>query len=436
MTKTRLDGLWLLLLGGCVVPMMLSLMVASPSPAVMQDFRVVYFPARCLIQHCDPYNESEVLHNYRAEGPERPTESATDRLIVTRYIYPPTAFFLTVPFAMLPWGHAHLLWMLLTVGAMVVASLLAWDVAADYGSILAGAMIGYMLANSEVLLVLGNPSGLVISLSVVAAWCFLRERLIPVGVVCLAIGLAVKPQDAGFVWLYFLLAGGAYRRRALYTLLATVALSLPGIVWAFRASPHWMQELHANILAFSVHGGITDPGPASTGTHGAGTMINLQTALSYVRDDPHFYNLATCLIVAPLLLVWAWVTVRTHWSRAGAWLALAVVAPLTMLPVYHHLYDTKLLLLTIPACSLLWSEGGWIARVAIVLNAVGFVLTGDISWTMICTLIEKLHLPGGVWTAGAIEAIPVPLLMLAMSVFYLWVYARHCPVRSEASAVS
>lgn len=441
MKKARLDGLWLLLLGGSVVLLLTGFLLTSSSPAVMQDFRVVYFPARCLIQHCDPYNESQVLRVYQAEAGTQLSETATDRQIVTRSIYPPTLFFFTVPFAMLPWGPAHVLWMLLTVGSLLLASILAWDLSAGYAPILAGALIGMMLANSEVLLVLGNPSGVVISFSVIAAWCFLRDRYIAIGILALAIGLAIKPQDAGFVWLYFLLAAGVYRRRALFSLLWTVILSLPGIVWASIVSPHWMSELRTNIQAFSVHGGITDPGPASTGTHGAGMMINLQTVLSLVRDEPGFYNLATWLIFAPLVLGLAYIALRFRSPRGtppkAALLALAAVAPLTMLPVYHHLYDTKLLLLTVPACALLWTEGRRVGRFALAMNAAAFLLTGDVSWTLICGWIGKLHMPGRGFlfmTPATMQAVPVPLLLLAMSAFYLWIYAQRSIAESRTQS--
>ena len=62
----------------------------------------------------------------------------------------------------------------------------------------------------------------------VAVWCFIRERFVPAGILCLAVSLAVKPQDAGLVWLYFLLVGGVYPKRALQTLVAMLALGLPG----------------------------------------------------------------------------------------------------------------------------------------------------------------------------------------------------------------
>ena len=430
MTKARLDGLWLLLLGGSVVVLLLAFLLTTHSPTPMGDFKSSYFAARCLIRHVDPYREGEVLRIYQAEGGDLPFRSATDRLTATRYVYPPTTFVFTVPFALLPWGLARILWMMLTVGGLLFASVLAWSLGAEYAPILSGALIGYLLANSEVLLVLGNPSGIAISLSVVAAWCFLRGRYVPAGVLSLAIALAVKPQDAGLVWLYFLLAAGVHRKRALQTLLVTVLLSLPMILWIWQVSPQWIQELHSNVAAFAVHGGLNDPGRS---TPHANSLVDLQVAIGLFRDDPRIYNPISYLLCAPLLLIWAFVTLRTSSFPAKAWLALAAIAPLTMLPVHHHLYDTKLLLLTVPACALLWAEGGCVAWVALAVNLAVFAATGDVSWTVVYRFIDNLHpsamgLPG--WTLSAMQALPVPLLLLVMSLFYLWIYARRCCAQS------
>jgi uncharacterized membrane protein YciS (DUF1049 family) len=390
----------------------------------MGDFKPGYFSARCLIQHCDPYRESEVLRIYQAEGAEPSPESALDRQTATRYVYPPSEFSFTVPFAMLPWGTARILWMIFTAGSLLIAAVLAWSLGATYEPILSGILIGFLLANSEVLLVLGNPSGVAIGLCVVAVWCFLRERCVLAGILCLAISLAIKPQEASLVWLYFLLAGGIYRRRALQALLATVALSLPGVLWAWWVSPHWMQEMHANIRAFAVHGGLNDPGPASNWAHG---LVDLQVVVSVFRDDPRIYNPVSFLICAPLLLIWVIVTQRSRPSSRRTWLALAAIASLTMLPVHHHLYDTKLLMLTAPACAMLWAEGGRTGRFALLLTGAGFALTGDVSWTVLFWLVNHLPLPvtgTGGWILTAMHVFPAPLILLAMSVFYLWVYAR------------
>ncbi len=427
MRKARMDGLYLLLLGSAVF-LFLGSALENVSPSSMSDFKVVYYSARCLLHHSDPYNESNVLRTYRDEGGERPSESARDLQVVTQYIYLPTAFSFTVLFAMLPFGPAHLLWMALVVGGLIFASFLIWDLAADYAPIVTGALLCFLLANAELLVVIGNACGIAISFCVLAVWCFYKKRFAALGVLCLAIGLALKPHDTGLVWLYFLLAGGVYRKRALQTLAVFAALSLPVILWVTQVSQHWMQELSSNMSALSVHGGLNDPSPASSGAHGIGMMINLQTALSFFRDDPHFYNPATYLICGVLLLVWSIKTLRSRVTPVGGWLALAAIAPLSMLPVYHRQVDAALLLLTIPACAMLWAEGGRAARLALAVNAAGLVLTGDITWVLILGPLSNLHLilsrqAGQILIAALV--LPAPLILLTMAIFNLWMYVRH-----------
>jgi hypothetical protein len=258
MTRARLDGLYFLLLGSLVF-LLLGIAMEPVVSAPLTDFRGLYYPARCLIQHHDAYTEGEVLRIYRAEGGDHPSDSKETRQVATRDPYPPTAFTFTVPLAMLPWGPAHILWIALTAGSLIFASFLIWNLGADYAPILSGALIGFLLANSEFLIITGNAAGIAISLCAVAVWCFLQERFVPAGILCLAISLAVKPHDAGLVWLYFLLAGGVHRRRALQTLFVTIAISLPGVLWVWLTAPHWIQEMQTNILAYSGHGSLTEP---------------------------------------------------------------------------------------------------------------------------------------------------------------------------------
>ena len=435
MTNARRDGLYLLLMGSLTF-MLLGAAWENAASAPLLDFRALYYPARCLLQHCDPYNASDVLRVYQAEGVYGSLDTAKQRIMTTRYGYLPTAFSFTVPFAMLPWGPAHLLWMALTIGSLIFASYLIWHLGANYAPIISGFLIGFLLANSEILVMQGMCAGIAVSLCVVAVWCFFQERFIAAGILCLAVSLAVKPQDTGLVWLYFLLAGGVYRKRALQTLVVAVAFCLPSVLWVWRVAPHWIQELHSNILAFSAHGGINDPGPASSGAHGLAMVINLQEVISVFRDDPRIYNLASYLICAPLLLVWMFATLRFRPSPRRTWLALAAIAPLTMLPFYHRQYDAKLLLLAVPACALLWAEGGLTGRLALLVTAAGFVFNGDIFMAIVISITS--HLPATV-LSGQIQAValvfPVPLILLVMSVFYLWAYVRSCSVHAPSQTL-
>jgi len=201
-------------------------------------------------------------------------------------------------------------------------------------------------------------------------------------------------------------------------------------------APHWMQELHSNLQATSAQGDLNDPGPVSMGGHGLGMIVDLQTAISVFCDDPRVYNPISYLVCGAMLLVWSIRTLRSRFSPARAWLALAAVAPLTMLVTYHRPYDAKLLFLTVPACAMLWAEGGAIGWIALLVNASGLVLTGDIPLAIFINLANKLH----VGTAGGFAEIltvvltrPASLLLLAMAVFYLWVYVRRGDADTDRS---
>ena len=222
----RRDGFYLLLLGSLVF-VLLGAALERVASSPMMDFRAIYYPARCLLQHCDPYQQSELNRICQAEGAFASQDTAREWLMITLYVYLPPTFALTVPFALLPWVPAAILWTALTVGALILASFLSWNLGAGHAPVLSGALVGFLLANSQILVIKGMCAGVAVGLCVVAVWCFIRNRFVAAGILCLAVSLAVKPQDTGLVWLFLLLAGGVYRKRALQSLLATAALCLP-----------------------------------------------------------------------------------------------------------------------------------------------------------------------------------------------------------------
>jgi hypothetical protein len=364
----------------------------------------------------------------KSEGGIR--ESDTDRgdNYFTRYLYLPTTFTITVPFAAMPWGLSRVLWMALIGSSMVLAAFLMRDAGGDYSPLLVGSLAGFFLADNELLMVVGNVAGVAITLCIVATWCFVRNRYIVLGILCFAASLSLKPHDSGLVWLYFLLAGGIYRRRALQTLAATVVLILPALVWITNVSPNWIRELQANLVLDTAPGQRSDPSIASMGSHGLSMLVNLQTVFASFWSNPYIYNFAAILVCGPLLLIWIFATLRSHTSPAKTWLALASVSALTMLPLYHRQYDTKLLLLTLPGCAILWSRGGRVGRLGLLLSCAGFVLTGDLSWIGLLSLLSKLSPALGGLTDSILryaQIFSAPLILLLIGSFYLRAYVKY-----------
>ena len=171
-------------------------------------------------------------------------------------------------------------------------------------------------------------------------------------------------------------------------------------------------------------------------------MLNLQTVICIFRDDPGFYNPVSYLICAVPLLMWAWITWRSSWTRDRMWLALAAIASLSLLPVYHRHYDAKLLLLAVPACAMLYAEGGRIGRLALMATSAGLLMTADLPWLIFLSVNHKLYLhskgPFGLPLRDVLVS-SVPLTLLLMCIFYLWIYLRRGsvhPPHSEAAVTS
>jgi hypothetical protein len=122
----------------------------------------------------------------------------------------------------------------------------------------------------------------------------------------------------------------------------------------------------------------------------------------------------------------------------GTWLALAAIAALSMLPLYHRTHDTRILLLTFPAFGMLWAEGGLTAGLALSFTGLGALVIGIVPQQLIAIystpMLKSLHGLRGQLLAILLTR-PVPLVLLVMGIFYLWAYVRHTSA-PDASAAS
>jgi hypothetical protein len=437
MKRRFLDRIAVLLLCMGVSCVWAALIRSSAGGAIKAvDFGAVYYDARSVLHHVDPYDAQRALREFEAAGGKFPTSSPREaesaRITIAVAIYPPTALLVLAPLAMLSWPVALAVWSGLIAGLLVIAAFLMWNLAAD-APIISGWMAAFMLLNCLGVLVVGNPAGVVVPLCAIAAWCFLRRRYELAGVVMLALSLVIKPHDAGFVWLYFLLAGGTGRKRALQTLALTAILGISAMIWIAPSSPHWFGEIRNNLAQESIRGGIADPGPTGASTRSFGGLINLQSSVSIFRTDPHFYNQFTLLVVGGLILLWGFAVLRKRATWESALLALASISILTLLPVYHWPHDAKLLLLTIPACAMLWARGGAKRWVALGLTSAAIFVTSDIPlivWTVATSKVAASPSTlAGKLTLLALQ--PAPLVLLAAGCFYFWMYIRYKPRVAE-----
>lgn len=428
--------IWVLLCFGISIPWGVS--IARGGNAWI-DFRAVYAGTRCLIDHHNPYNVRDLEREYLSEDGQRPPDSPFYLQAITLYVNVPTTFVVVAPFALLSWGPAHILWMLLTGCAFILSISLMWSVGASHAPKVATFLACVIAINCANIFAAGNTAGIVVGLCGIAVWCFLRNRLVWIGVLCLAVSLAVKPHDAGLVWFYFVLAGGVYRKRALQSFIITAAIGLMAMSWVSQVAPHWMHDWNANLATISTLGGINDPGPNAYLGRSIYTVVDLQSAISIFRDTPRFYNLVSYLFCGTLLLVWSIWTLRTRFSVPRAWLALAAATAFELLITYHRPWDAKLVMLAIPPCCMLWAGRDRLGRIAFSVTVGAVLFAGDFPLSVFKTMADSLQLSADGFGEKLLMVIlrrPESIALLAMGAFYLWTYIRTGVIRAGSTAES
>jgi hypothetical protein len=405
------------------------------------DFRAVYYGTRCLLQNHNPYNVNEMEHFVTEVHGVRQTESYQQRQAVTLYVNLPGTFILIAPFAILPFDVAQVLWLVLLAVLLLLGGFLIWCLGQRFAPGLSLFLTCVVLANSFVIFSGGNAAGVAVPLCVASVWCFVRERFVAIGVLCMAFSLAIKPHDSGLIWLFFLLAGGVYRKRALQSLVGTVAVVLSGMLWVSLIAPHWISDWRANMNLIASPGHINDPGPGSiVGFHNLGPVIDLQSVLSVFWDNSLFYNSMTYLICGAMLLIWAFVILKSRSLNDRVWLALAVTAPLTMLITYHRPWDAKLLLLAIPGCAIVWGQGGVTKWASFLITSATLLSVSDIPLAMGIIFARQTQAPPTGFFMQLSRTIlfdrPIPLLLLVSTMFYLWIFFRSAkPMESSRDAL-
>jgi len=423
-SRQKRDGFYLLILGAAVF-LFFGFALQQVASDSREDFRAVVYGSRCLLHHCDPYNETELFRFYERElGTSAASHFRSHTL--TLYVNLPATVLLTAPLAMLPFGISSLMWSIATAASFILASFLIWDMSSSHAPVLSAALIAISLVSAAIVLGNGNPAGIVIASCLIAVWCFLKDRYILAGVLCLSISLAVKPHDAGLVWLCFLLAGSRLRKRALQTLATTAILSLAAVLWVSRSAPNWFPEFRSNMTTMSAHGGNNDPGPSGPTSRDRATemIVNLQSAVALIRDNPRFYNRVTLLVCGLMFLSWLIGIFLSPRTSTFTWLALAAIAPLTMLVTYHRAYDTRLLMLSVPACAMLVAEKGKIGIAGATFTTLRLIFTGEVPYALFKPLVSSIQIPaeGSSSIAMMVLTRPAPLVLLLMAGFYLWVF--------------
>ena len=398
------------------------------------DFKTLYGCARCLTHGCDPYDSDQVYKAYMDGGGEPGKDLPAFR--PHEPVYMPPALAMMTPFTILRWQAADRVWLCFSTAVFLIGVWLIASFSVPEAPLISAAGIGLLLLGNTMPFMLAQPAQLVSGLCAIAVWCFLQKRYEGLGVVSLAVALAFKPHVAGLVWLYFLLAR-EYRRRAVHVLVVTVLLCVPGIAWMSlaHASSGWLHEMRANLAALSAPGQTNYPGPSNPG---AGNLASLQSIVSTIYDNPHFFMPFSRAVGVGMLVVWLIAFYKAGASRNRDTLGLASVVLISMLPIYHRDYDIGLLLLIFPAAAMLQRNGGAGGRSVALATVLAMVPAAhDFQVLALRFLIKPRHLhlgPAGtiIWLRSVSWAVLL-LALLYLACFYSFSRQKETPGAMSAS---
>ena len=330
----------------------------------MRDFVTPYTGARCLLVHCNPYDLQQVKDEFRAAGGR---ESDHAPWLWEPPVYPPSSLVVLLPAALFTFHVASSLWFgfslfffsaaLLATTLLVEHSYRSWAILLVAG-LLATRLVGELIG-------IGQPSALALGMGILALYLLLNGRFRPVAIILLGVGLALKPQLAGVIFLLLVLRRQT-RRPAIVSAILAFILMLVGVVWlqVTPASKSWLHDYKAQISS-SVTEGVNNP---SWNLQHAHRMLNLQASFAAAFDSPAIYDTLAWLLSLLLFAMCANAYRKNSDSRELTMPAMAAIVCIGLLPVYHREYDIPILMLTFPTLLSLVAHRAKIGVAALVLS--------------------------------------------------------------------
>lgn len=335
-------------LGALALVVSAELVARGPARAVSgasKDLTVHYAAARVWVSGGDPYDMPQVADAFVAGG--GPEESAPSAASMPS-VYPPVTHAIQAPLALVSWPTAVVVFQVTTI-ALVLLALLALA-RSERLSRAKGALLvlaGLALAPLHTGLASGQvaiPSAALL----VIGWSGVRDRPALSGAL-IALGAALKPQLAVPVVL------AAFARPDVRWLVSAggVFLALLGVGGARLAlAGHdpvrdWLRA----VAAASATGGMNSPDPSNPASL---TLISLDMLLARVAGA-QVSTAVSYAFAAPLAVLAVW-RIRSAPSRRARSYAVSLLIVVTLLAMYHRVYDAVLLWILLAALVRDWAS--------------------------------------------------------------------------------
>jgi len=221
---------------------------------------------------------------------------------------------------------------------------------------------------------MGQPVVLVVALTLLGLERAMKDRD-GTGGLWLGLAVAIKPQVAGLFLAYYLLRGRW--RLVSIACVCAAAMALIGVMPLWLSGYPWWSDWQSNLhsLRYGGFADFTDANPA------AYKIVSLSYAVYQLVHDRTVTSLI-CVGVTAALLGWAVIVTRgNRRASEGERGALALMAVLSLLPVYHLFYDASLLaIVLVMVVGMRASWSGHKGRVAVmVLSMLPFLAPGAVA---------------------------------------------------------
>lgn len=314
----------------------------------LNDFISPYIQTRAWMQGIDPYSPTNLVRLWPKDA-HKPDFLAKDlvtgSLVLKRGIptaYPPTSFVLLAPIASLSWHVAHRVWLISMILAFALTVLSLVSLAGlerrDRRTYL---LVALSLAFAPFHTGMATGSIVIVVLGLCTAGMLAEDRGHHIGAgILIAVAVALKPQIGLPVLAYYLLR----RRWRLASTSLCLLLLVAATAISFLKVNHtpWLQNYkYDNQILFAAGslGDFTEANPIRFG------LVNLQVLLSTFTIDRTTANVVALVIASMLGILWVTLLLRSTNLDNDKLLFISALVTISLLPVYHRLYDASLLVI-------------------------------------------------------------------------------------------
>jgi len=307
------------------------------------DLKRIYASTRGWLYQVNPYAMEALSPVLTDGGLEPPKAESSDRPWVLVYL--PTTFTFLWPIAALPWPVAR---MVCLVGNILLVPMVIYCVAKEAGlkrnALTTWLFVGGTLAMAPLHanLSMGQLALLILFLVAVSQRCISTQHPVIAGCL-LGIATAIKPQLAGLFLAYQVCRG---QWRCGVAACAVIAgAGVIGVGWMAVNGVTWLPILQGNVAAFAAD-------RASAGPEGslAFHLINLHYLFHAFSDNAMVVNVSVYIAAALLGGILFYYHHRSG-RQENELVALGMIGLLSLLVVYHRIYDALLLVFALAVCA-------------------------------------------------------------------------------------